>query len=59
MKFIFKGEKPLIIPELGRVFPGQEFDVNNEKLLPIFLELFEKIDEEPIVEEIIKEEEGE
>jgi len=59
MKFIFRGEKPLIIPELGRVVPGQEFEVNNEKLLPIFLELFEKIDEEPIVEEIIKEEEGE
>ena len=59
MKFVFRGEKALIIPELGRVVPGQEFDVNNEKLLPIFLALFEKVDEEPIVEEIIKEEEGE
>jgi len=58
MKFVFKGEKPLIIPELGRVKPGQEFEVNNEKLLPIFLELFEKVEEEPEVE-IIKEEEGE
>ena len=45
MKFIFKGEKAVIIPELGRVFPGQEFEVNTEKLLPIFLELFEKVDE--------------
>lgn len=59
MKFVFRGEKPLIIPELGRVRPGQEFEVNNEKLLPIFLELFEKVEDEPIVEEIIKEEEGE
>ena len=59
MKFIFRGEKTVIIPELGRVHPGQEFDVNNEALLPIFLELFEKIEEEPEVEEIINEEEGE
>ena len=59
MKFVFRGEKSVILPELGRVHPGQEFDVNNEKLLPIFLELFEKVEEEPVVEEIIKEEEGE
>lgn len=59
MMFVFKGEKPIIIPELGRVVPGQEFEVNNEKLLPIFEALFEKVEEEPVVEEIIKEEEGE
>ena len=52
MKFVFKGEKPLIIPELGRVKPGDEFEVNNEKLLPIFLELFEEVKEEPKVEEV-------
>ena len=58
MKFVFKGEKSIIIPELGLVFPGQEFEVNNEKLLPIFLELFEKVEEKPIVKKIIKEKEG-
>lgn len=58
MKFVFKGEKTVIIPELGRVHPGQEFDVNNEAMLPIFLELFEKVEEEQEIE-IIKEEEGE
>ena len=60
MKFVFKGDKPLIIPELGRVRPGQEFEVNNEKLLPIFEALFEKVEEKPKVEKVVKkEEEGE
>lgn len=59
MKFVFKGLKPIIIPELGRVKPGDEFEVNNEKLLPIFEALFEKVEEKPKVKKIIKDEEGE
>lgn len=55
MKFIYKGEKTIIIPELGRVRPGQEFDVENEKLLPIFEALFEKVEESKIEE--VKEDE--
>ena len=55
MKFIFKGEKVMIIPELGRVHPGQEFEVNNEKLLPIFEALFEKVEDKP--KKVVKKEE--
>lgn len=55
MKFVFKGKKPLIIPELGRVKPGDEFEVNNEKLLPIFKELFEEV--KPEVKKVVKKEE--
>lgn len=59
MKFVFKGDKPILIPELGRVKPGDEFEVNNEKLLPIFEALFEKVEEKPKVKKVIKDEEGE
>jgi hypothetical protein len=59
MKYVFKGEKPILVPELGRVKPGQEFDVNNEKLLPIFEALFEKVEDKPKVKKVKKDEEGE
>ena len=59
MKFVFKGERPLILPELGLVKNGDEYEVNNEKLLPIFKAYFEEVVEEEVVEEIIKDEEGE
>lgn len=60
MKFVFKGEKPLLIPELGRVKPGDEFEVNNEKLLPIFKVFFEEVKDKPkkvVKKEDVKKEE--
>lgn len=46
-KYKFKEPKSLIIPELGRVEPGQIFEINNPKFLPIFKDsgLFEEIKE--------------
>lgn len=46
-KYKFKEPKSRIIPELGRVEPGQIFMVNNPKMLPIFQNtgLFEEVKE--------------
>lgn len=46
-KYKFKEPKALIIPELGKVEPGQIFTVNNPKMLPIFKDsgLFEEVKE--------------
>lgn len=60
MKFKFIGEQKMEIGMLGIVEPGQEFDVNNEKFLPIFVgnPRFEEIKEKKVVKkEEVKEEE--
>ena len=60
MKFKAIITRELLIPELGRVKPGQEFDVTNEQLLPLFREktLFEEI--KPVTKkvEVKKEKDG-
>jgi len=44
MRFKFKGESKVEIPNIGIVEPGMEFHITNEELLPIFTEeLFETI----------------
>lgn len=61
MKFRFKGEKAINIGMLGNVEPGQEFEVNNEAYLDIFVgnPRFEEIKEKEVkpVKKEVKEEE--
>ena len=60
MKFKFKGKEAVNFGMLGDVEPGQEFEINNEKYLPIFVgsKLFEEIKSKKVVkkEEEVKEE---
>ena len=60
MKFKFVGDKAMNFGMIGTVVPGQEFEVNNEEYLGIFVgnPRFEEIKDEVVVEEV-KEEEGE
>lgn len=60
MKFKYIGEEAVNFGMLGNVEPGQEFEVNNEEYLPIFIgnPRFEEIKPKKIVKkEDIKEEE--
>ena len=60
MKFKYIGEEAVNFGMLGNVEPGQEFEVENEKYLPIFIgnPRFEEIKSKKVVKkEEVKEEE--
>lgn len=62
MKFKFIGERKMEFGMIGIVEPGQEFDINNEEFLPVFIgnPRFEEIKSKEVVKkEVIKDEEGE
>lgn len=61
MKFKAIIKKKIEVPELGVIVPGQEFDVHNEKLLPLFKQesIFEEVVEKVVEEVVKKQEDGE
>lgn len=60
MKFKAINKKPVDIGGLGVIQPGDEFEVLNEKMLPIFkgaIGVFEEVKEPKKVKKIVKKEE--
>lgn len=58
MKFRYIGERKVIIPRLGEVKPGQEFDCNNPKFKDLFMnsKIFEQMDKKNTTRKVEKKE---